>query len=194
MTHAEYQRQWRSCNPEKARAAQERYRKGPKFLSERSIWYKMVSRCHNREDPAYRWYGRRGIRVCKDWRLSFEVFLSQVGRRPKPGLTLDRIDNDGHYEPGNVRWATRKEQAVNSRKAITYALDGVRDSLTGWEKRFGLPLGTLRYRLKGGRGFYECLLTPAGSDVKLSALHIPLADLLGEISQRCGVKLDGEKR
>ena len=77
-------------------------------------WRHMKNRCENPKDPGYKWYGGRGIRVCERWRNSFEAFYEDMGSRPV-GLTLDRIDNESNYEPGNCRWATPKKQAKNSR-------------------------------------------------------------------------------
>jgi hypothetical protein len=84
-----------------------------------STWAGMMTRCFNPNAvAAYRNYGARGITVCPAWR-DFAVFAreieAEIGPKPHPGLTLDRIDNDGNYEPGNVRWATRKEQQANKR-------------------------------------------------------------------------------
>jgi hypothetical protein len=79
----------------------------------------MVTRCHNPKATRYKNWGGRGISVCDEWRHDYEAFLSHVGRRPSPTHSLDRIDNNRGYEPGNVRWATREQQARNTRKALS---------------------------------------------------------------------------
>jgi hypothetical protein len=81
----------------------------------------MIARCENPDHGSYKNYGARGITICKRWRESFSTFLEDVGTRPPgrngkvPMYTIDRINNDGNYEPGNVRFATRKEQTQNRR-------------------------------------------------------------------------------
>lgn len=82
-----------------------------------STWSAMKDRCHNTRSPSYPRYGGRGIQVCDEWRKSFVSFIAHVGDRPEGGYTLDRINNDGNYEPGNVRWATWTQQVANRRPA-----------------------------------------------------------------------------
>lgn len=104
-------------------------------------WASMIKRCTNRNCWAWKNYGGRGITVCDRWRDSFENFLADMGRRPlgrngkRPLYTLDRINNDGHYEPGNCRWATWKEQAQNTRKA-KHALQTPSRTLTPASDRY----------------------------------------------------------
>lgn len=75
-------------------------------------WVAMKARCNNKQNPGYKWYGAKGVKVCEAWNNSFESFLKDMGI-PAKGMTLDRIDVHGNYEPGNCRWATLQEQQIN---------------------------------------------------------------------------------
>ena len=109
-------------------------------------WREMKRRCYNENVRAYKWYGARGITVCERWRVSFELFFSDVGTRP-PGMTIERIDNEGNYEPGNVRWATQKEQSNNTRASRWIELAGQRMTLMQWAEKTGLRCETISKRL-----------------------------------------------
>ncbi len=119
----------------------------------------MVARCHNPGASDYGRYGGRGVTVHVPWRESFEAFLAEVGERPH-GTTLDRIDSHGDYEPGNVRWATPREQARNRRTARLLSFRGRTQSLIEWSEETGIRRVTIAARLRKGWTVEEALTVP----------------------------------
>lgn len=119
----------------------------PNKTPEYSIWSAILRRCTKKEDKAWKHYGGRGITICERW-LDYRNFISDVGRRPEPHLTLDRIDNNKGYEPGNVRWATRDVQNRNSRRNVMLTIGDETMCVKDWSRRFGIPLGTFTHRIK----------------------------------------------
>lgn len=114
------------------------------------IWKGMRRRCGYIGAAGSRRPGRyvqRGIDVHPDWLYSFEAFRDAVGSRPSKGHTLDRINNDEGYRPGNVRWATREEQANNRVDNVFIEVDGVRKSISQWARHYGIAVPTLTARV-----------------------------------------------
>jgi hypothetical protein len=118
--------------------------------SEYRTWDAMKRRCFNPETKHFEHYGGRGITVCDRWRESYANFLSDMGRRPSPKHSLDRIDNDGNYELSNCRWTLQVIQIRNRSNAVRYDLDGKLYSAAELAEKFNMNFGTLRSRLRKG--------------------------------------------
>ena len=119
-------------------------------------WSSMLNRCENRNNRAYERYGARGIGVCERWR-SFRNFFQDMGERPSTDHSIDRIDNNGNYEPTNCRWATRLEQGRNKRNSRLVELDGITKPLPEWAEEYGLDVELVRARLRRGWSSREAL-------------------------------------
>lgn len=126
------------------------------------IWSGLRNRCNSPNTTSYPSYGGRGIRVCARWD-SFENFVADMGPRPTPRHTIDRIDNDGNYEPANCRWVTPKDQGRNKRNNRKFTFRGKTLCLTEWAEELGVPVATLRARIRAGYGV----------DIALGAAVIP---------------------
>ncbi len=122
--------------------------KDPIYKSTYRVWANMKQRCLNEKHPCYRIYGGRGISVCERW-LAFEPFLADMGIRPH-GLSIERIDNNGNYEPSNCKWATQFEQVRNSSHCVMIPIDGVATPIREAAQKLGLSYGSLRKKLEEG--------------------------------------------
>lgn len=112
-------------------------------------WRKMKERCFNPNSAKWKYYGGRGITVCARWRDSFASFLLDMGERPL-GMTLDRIDNNGNYEPGNCRWATQLEQVRNRRDTIMVDVAGRVLPLKSACDELGVTFAQVWWRMQAG--------------------------------------------
>lgn len=131
----------------------ERGRLGARPVSrtgDRPLWLTMIARCHRPAHISYKHYGARGVSVCQRWRGSYDAFAADMGPRPSPKHTVDRINSDGNYEPGNCRWATQAEQQRNRRNNRLLTINGETMTAQDWAERVGVKADTLRHRLYRG--------------------------------------------
>lgn len=134
-----------SCGCHRAEAIGNRRRRhGATATRDYRIWHNMRRRCQDPDNPAYPHYGGRGITVAPEFE-TYEGFIAHMG--PSNGLTLDRIDNNGSYVPGNVRWADRKTQARNKRTSYLITFEGKTQTLAAWAEELGINPASLRERL-----------------------------------------------
>lgn len=132
-----------------------RLSRSPEYL----IWSSMKRRCYNQRNIGYALYGGRGIKVCDRWRNDFLAFLNDMGPRPSLKHSLDRIDNDRDYEPGNCRWATIQEQGRNKRSNHFLTFDGKTLTIAEWAELTNIPQIVLRSRINANRWSVERALT-----------------------------------
>lgn len=130
-----------------------------KAQPEYTIWRAMKSRCQNPKTAHYEQYGGRGIRVCMPWN-SFEQFLKDMGPRPSPQHTIDRINNNRGYNKKNCRWATMKEQQNNRRNNVRVEIEGEVKTLSQWCEIYGIHISTVHKRTERGWTVVEALQKP----------------------------------
>ena len=124
-------------------------------------WRNMISRCEQPTTPYFAEYGGRGIKVAEVWRRDFDQFVRDMGPRPSPRHTVDRIDVNGDYTPENCRWATPVEQGRNTRGNHLVEVDGRSVTLAEAVERAPVPYNTVLYRLKRGWTLADALSRPA---------------------------------
>ena len=128
---------------------------------EHNTWQRMKQRCYNPQDPRFESYGGRGITVCDRWRESFDLFLQDMGIAPSAKHSIDRIDNNGSYNPSNCRWATTKEQCRNQLRNRLLTNDEITMPVVQWSERTGIPSIVIRTRIdKLGWSVHDALTIP----------------------------------
>lgn len=128
-------------------------------IREYHVWGELKSRCLNKSHRVYSDYGGRGITVCERWN-KFSAFMEDMGLRPTPRHTIERIDNDGPYSKENCRWATYKDQQRNKRSTRFVMLNGVSKSLAAWVDELGSNRNAVDSRLRRGWSEKDALTTP----------------------------------
>lgn len=128
---------------------------------EYQCWAGMIRRCENERDEQYKYYGGRCIKVCDEWRYDFPRFLSHVGQKPSASHSIDRIDNDKNYEPGNVRWATPTDQSRNRRGRLLVEFKGQMMPLSQACEALGVKYNLVQERMKRGWTFKSAVETPS---------------------------------
>lgn len=145
------------------------YHHGMSSSSLYAVWHAMKNRCLNPKAQQWRNYGGRGITVCESW-LLFPAFMKDMGPSWRPGLSLDRKDNDAGYFPENCVWSTIEEQSNNTRRTKPIAWKGESLSIARWARKTGLKDSTLRERIKRGWTI-EKLFTPPVDPSSLRGPH-----------------------
>ena len=122
------------------------------------IWTAMKARCYNKNNKSYKNYGGRGISMCEKWKNDFMSFYDwSISNGYKEKLSIDRINNNGNYDPYNCRWATRKEQQRNTRKNHIIEYNGEKHCISEWAEKFGININTLRVYLWKGMTIKEVI-------------------------------------
>ena len=133
---------------------------GKNHTPEYAVWNRMIERCTNQNHKSFNDYGGREIKICKQWRESFESFYADMGPRPSPEHSIDRINNDGNYEPGNCRWATRVQQGQNKRNNHRVTINGTTKSLMQWCHDIGISYATVYHRVRDGLSIEDAITIP----------------------------------
>lgn len=133
---------------------------GRSQTAEYKAWCQAKARCENPKNPAWADYGGRGIRMCGRWQDCFAAFFADMGPRPSANHSIDRIDNDGNYEPLNCRWATRDEQANNKRNNRNLEVNGESHTMAEWSRIRGIKRVTVEKRIARGWTPAEAVFTP----------------------------------
>jgi len=142
------------------RRAQGNPKHGGRYHPLYATWCNMKARCDNSNSTSYKNYGARGVKYCEEW-ADFSKFLADVGEKPFPEASLDRVDNNGHYEPGNVRWADRSTQRRNSRGTlIPVEINGKTKLLNEWCLEYNITAAAVYRRVGKGMSLENAITVP----------------------------------
>ena len=144
---------------------------GGRMPPEYRCWASMIARCVNSRAASYPDYGGRGIAVCERWRGDFAAFLEDMGRKPSPDHSIDRINNDGNYEPSNCKWSTRSEQQRNRRSTATLTIGEHRRPVVEWSEITGLTPKAIQNRIASGWPAEKILSVPSDRRNRHLGLH-----------------------
>lgn len=149
---------------------------GNNYSKEWSSWHSMRQRCLNPRHPSYRYYGGRGITICARW-SNFEKFLADIGNRPSPSHSLDRINNNGNYTPKNCKWSDKKEQGRNRRTCVYLTHKGKTKTIAEWAAILGIDWSSMKHRsIKWGA--CDRTFSPKRKEKKV---HAPIGAILAGI-------------
>lgn len=156
--------------------------KRKRWTPEFRAWHSMRERCSNQNNPSYHNYGGRGISVCARW-ATFVNFISDMGLKPSPKHSLNRIDNDGNYEPGNCEWATKTKQDNNRRTNKFVSFNGQTHTVADWARLLNINYVTLVSRFRYGWPI-DRILNPALGPIHTAPVgqHLPTNTLHQTIS------------
>lgn len=166
--YEEYMKRVKRYRTKNKEAIRERAKNKMEEFPEYSPWANLNTRCNNPLATGYENYGGRGIKVCDRWqgKGGFKNFLKDVGRRPSLSHSIERLDVNGNYEPGNCVWATPRQQSRNMRRNIFIEFNGKRQCLTDWAADLGMATQVLYNRIfYGGMSIEVALTRPLGDDI-----------------------------
>lgn len=133
------------------------HKHGLSHSPEHKIWRGIIARCENSNEQSFQYYGARGIKMHPEWRDDFMAFLRDIGPRPSSRHEIDRIDVNGNYAPGNVRWTLPSIQRLNQRRTKQYTANGKTMSMSEWAKETGISVQTISARLARGWSHEEAV-------------------------------------
>lgn len=117
---------------------------------EYGVWSRLKARCYNSNDKGFKDYGKRGITVCDQWKDDFMAFYNDVGPRPTPKHSIERVNNDLGYFPFNVKWATKREQNNNTRRNHYVTINGITHTISQWARRVNVKPYVIINRIRRG--------------------------------------------